>query len=195
MYQGKFSSNDKAPVRGCKSKRRARRHLSPVLMLFSLLLCVVVTVGGTLAYLTADTTPIENTFTPGQVSCSVSDKVANNVKTSITVTNTSNVPAYIRVELVTYRVNEEGQHIGGTVAEINPVNYNTDDWVYQNGFYYTRKPVAAGQNAPELLAGGIELHTYADADGGMQVIEVMAEAIQSEPIDVVSTYWGYTPGN
>ena len=32
--------------------------------------------------------------------------------------------------------------------------------------------------------------TYNDADGGKQVIEVMAEAIQSVPEDAVKAAWG-----
>ena len=33
---------------------------------------------------------------------------------------------------------------------------------------------------------------YDDADGGKQVIEVMAEAIQSEPAEAVGEAWGVT---
>ena len=37
-------------------------------------------------------------------------------KTNVDVVNDSNITAYIRVKLVTYRVNDAGQHIGGTAA-------------------------------------------------------------------------------
>ena len=39
---------------------------------------------------------------------------------------------------------------------------------------------------------GITLVKYTDADGGRQVIEVIAEAIQSVPTSVVTVYWNVT---
>ena len=39
---------------------------------------------------------------------------------------------------------------------------------------------------------GITLVKYTDADGGRQVIEVIAEAIQSVPTSVVADNWNVT---
>ena len=41
-------------------------------------------------------------------------------------------------------------------------------------------------------SSGIELQSYTDADGGRQVIEVIAEAIQSVPASVVADKWKVT---
>ena len=93
----------------------------------------------------------------------------------------------------TYRVNDEGDHIGGT-AEI-PDFIPGDGWVANGGYYYYTSPVAAGQSPdkPLIDESGIALtDSYDDADGGKQVIEVMAEAIQSGPVHAVGESWGVT---
>ena len=175
----------------------AKRSLVLVVSVLVLLLAVA---GGTLAWLTANTGPVVNTFDPAQVSCKVTEHFDGTTKSNVNVENTSDITAYIRVKLVTYRVNDAGQHIGGT-AEIPDFNLG-EGWVEHGGYYYYTKPVApkdpknpeASDNSPEtpLIGGtGIELvNSYNDADGGKQVIEVMAEAIQSVPDTAVKDAWG-----
>jgi len=163
------------------------------LLIFSLLVITTVTVGGTVAYLTTKTESVVNTFKPSQVSCSVDEVFKNNVKKKVNVTNESDIDAYIRVKLVTYRVNEAGNHIGGE-ATVPPFTPGTN-WKLHGGYYYYTLPVAPGEKPDFDLIdeNGIELRgSYDDADGGKQVIEVMAEAIQSEPAKAVGEAWGVT---
>lgn len=182
------------------NKRKHRKLRKPVKVLLSFLLIFTVSVGGTLAYLSTQTGPVVNTFTPSHVDCKVKEEFSNNVKTSIKVHNTSDIEAYIRVKLVSYRVNSAEQRIGGTA----PVKFKlADGWFEYGGFYYHRKPVDANDNSDSytsdltsnLIAAGdsIELtENYTDSDGGKQVIEVMAEAIQSKPVDAVEEAWKIT---
>ena len=166
----------------------AKRSLVLVVSVLVLLLAVA---GGTLAWLTAQTDGVVNTFTPAQVSCEVTENLDGTTKSNVNVENTSNIPAYIRVKLVTYRVNEDGQHIGGT-ATIPDFTPGTN-WVEHDGYYYYTRPVAPGQTPETNLIDTITLSSsYIDADGGKQVIEVMAEAIQSSPTEAVGTAWGVT---
>lgn len=172
----------------------AKRSLVLVVSVLVLLLAVA---GGTLAWLTAQTDGVVNTFTPAQVSCAVTEEFKGETKKNVNVENTSDIPAYIRVKLVTYRVNAQNQHIGGT-AEI-PEFTPGKGWVKYGEYYYYTLPVApkgpgALDNWPKTpLIGetGIELvNSYNDADGGKQVVEVMAEAIQSVPDKAVKDAWG-----
>ena len=174
----------------------AKRSLVLVVSVLVLLLAVA---GGTLAWLTANTGPVVNTFDPAQVSCVVTEKFDGKTKSNVNVKNTSDITAYIRVKLVTYRVNDAGQHIGGT-AEIPEFTPGAGCVKYGEYYYYTL-PVApkgpgALDNSPKtpLIGGtGIELvNSYNDADGGKQVVEVMAEAIQSSPAEAVGKSWGVT---
>ena len=175
-----------------KGKRVANGGMKRSLVLMvSLLAMMLVVAGGTLAWLTAQDS-VSNTFTPAHVSCAVEEEFENNIKSDVNVRNTSDVPAYLRVKLVTYRVNEAGQHIGGTATI--PAFTPGADWVKHGDYYYYTKPVEAEQTPAEPLIGkdGIKLKEYTDADGGKQVIEVMAEAIQSLPDTAVQDAWGVT---
>ena len=166
-----------------------------LVLVVSVLALVLAVAGGTLAWLVANSGPVTNTFTPATVSCEVEETFNNNVKSNVNVKNTSNIDAYLRVKLVTYRVNEAGRHIGGT-AEI-PTFTPGANWVKHGDFYYYTLPVAPGAVPAEPLIGdsGITLSEYTDVDGGKQVIEVMAEAIQSVPAKAVGEAWGVTIDN
>lgn len=167
----------------------AKRSLVLVVSVLALVLAVA---GGTLAWLVANSGPVTNTFTPATVSCKVEETFNNNVKSNVNVRNTSNIDAYLRVKLVTYRVNKDGQHIGGT-AEI-PTFTLGENWVKHGDFYYYTLPVAPEKTPAANLIDTITLTgSYNDADGGKQVIEVMAEAIQSQPDDAVRQAWGIVP--
>ena len=185
MYQGRFENA--TPER---KPRRGTKRLSTLLL--SVILVVTIAVGGTVAYLVTQDKPITNTFTPSHVTCRVDENFDGKTKTNVNVTNTGDTEAYIRVKLVTYRVNAAGQHIGGT-ATIPAFNPGTH-WVKHNdGYYYYTLPVKPNEQPTSDLIGSITLESpYTDADGGKQVIEVMAEAIQSAPAEAIGQSWGVT---
>lgn len=183
MRHGKYEAKH------VQSKRKRRINKTGTLLL-SLLLVVTMAVGGTVAYLVTKTPDVKNSFTPSKVTCEVTEEFNGTAKSNVNVTNTGDTEAYIRVKLVTYRVNDKGQHIGGT-ATIPDFNPGTN-WVAYGGYYYYTLPVAHDKTPEQPLIGtsGITLLTYNDADGGKQVIEVMAEAIQSGPANAVGDSWG-----
>ena len=165
----------------------AKRSLVLVVSVLVLLLAVA---GGTLAWLTAQDS-VANTFTLAHVSCAVMENFDGTTKSNVNVTNTSDIYAYIRVKLVTYRVNAQNQHIGGT-ASLPNFTLGTG-WVKYGDYYYYTKPVAPNQKPETNLTDSMTLiGSYMDTDGGKQVIEVMAEAIQSSPAEAVGKSWGVT---
>lgn len=185
MYHGKYEAKH-LPRR--RSRRRRNRSKTGTLLL-SLLLIVTMAVGGTVAYLATHSGPIQNSFKPSFVDCEVKESFNGTTKSEVNVQNTGDTEAYIRVKLVTYRVNDKGQHIGG-VAEIPGFEPGTN-WKEYGGYYYYTLPVAPGEKPKADLISSISLtDSYNDADGGSQVIEVMAEAIQSGPADAVGKSWG-----
>lgn len=170
------------------SKRSSKRTLKASLLFISLALLVTCAAGATLAYLLTKTENVTNTFTPAQVSCRVEEKFDGTKKTNVNVTNTSDIKAYIRVKLVSYRVNDAGEHIGGEaeIPEFTPGN----GWKEINGYYYYGYPVDPNEQPETALINSITLaKSYNDADGGKQVIEVMAEAIQADPANAVHSAW------
>lgn len=175
-----------------RKKRRARLLRKLALPALAAIFLMAVAVGGTIAYLTANTENVTNTFTPGQVSCEVVESFDGTTKTNITVKNTGNVPAFVRIKLVTYRVNENNQPIGGTAQIAMPTI--GADWEARDGYYYYTKPVQPNATPDTYLVNSITLtESYDDADGGKQAVEVMAEAIQAEPTNAVQDAWGFVP--
>ena len=185
-----YNDNGNYETKHLKRRRRRKSKKTGALFL-SLLLIAAVAAGGTLAWLSAKTDEVKNTFTPGEVTTEVTEEFDGATKSKVNVINKGNVNAYVRVKLVTYRVNEDGEHIGGK-AEI-PDFVPGAGWEEYEGYYYYTQPVEAGKTAPNMLGeSGITLNEYADPDGGKQVIEVMAEAIQSVPAEAAGEAWGVT---
>ncbi len=172
MKYGKFSTRHKT-VRG--RKRSAAVALS-------LLLLLTLTIGGTLAYLTSSTANLVNTFLPSEVKITVTEEFDGEYKKNINVsTEGSDIDTFVRVKLISYRVNADGNHIGGTSAVLD--FELGKDWFEKDGYYYYSKSVAPNSSPATNLATSIQLVEYDDVDGGKQVIEVMAEAIQAKGVN------------
>ncbi len=174
-------------------KRRSSTASTKMMVLaISIILLLSTAVMGTMMFLVSKTPVVTNTFDPAKVTCEVQEQFDGTVKKDVTAKNTSNIDAYLRIKLVSYRVNTDGERIGGTV--VIPNFTPSSGWFEQDGFYYYHKPVAPGEIPEVKLIGdsGITLVTYTDADGGKQVIEVIAEAIQTKPTSVVADQWNVT---
>lgn len=162
----------------------------------AVLLCVlaaVVICGTVYAYMFHRTGEEGTTFTPATVSCKVAEEFNGTEKSSITVQNTSNIPAYLRVRLVTYWVNGEGEVAAKSSPELS-IEYDSTKWIKDgdSDTFYCKTPVApdAPNNVtPELLTLPIELTVE---DGFKQVVDVFAEAIQAEPAKAVKDSWKVT---
>ena len=157
--------------------------------IISVVLILTLAVGGTIAFLSTKTDPVVNTFNPSQVTCSVVEDFDGKTKTNVNVENTGDIPAFIRVKLVAYRTNDQGQHIGGT-ASLPAFTLGTG-WVKCGDYYYYTYPVAPGATPADSLAEVIKLtENYTDVDGGHQSIDVIAEAIQAGPEAAVTAAGG-----
>lgn len=166
------------------------RRLIPAILLLTLVLTLVC--GTVYAYMFMRTDQQSAGFSPARVACEVSESFADNTKSSITVKNTGNVDAYLRVRLVTYWIHGEGENAGKVAAESSPVLNITpaDGWLEgtDNTFYY-KVPVAPDKSTPSLFSGSITLE---QKDGLKQVIDVFAEAIQANPEDAAEESWHVT---
>lgn len=192
MYKGQFEGkHDGAKARPVRRKKHHTGRLTAMVIATALLLALAIS--GTVAWLTTNDAPITNTFNPSKVACEVTETFnsTTGVKSSVNVKNTGDIDAYIRVKLVTYRTNKQGQHIGGTATL--PSFTLGANWVKYGDYYYYTLPVAAGQKPAANLTDTMTLTAeYTDADGGKQAIDVMAEAIQSVPAEAVGEAWGVT---
>ena len=180
MYRDKHEA-----WRSEKTARKGRLNAT----IISVVLILTLAVGGTIAFLSTKTDPVVNTFNPSQVTCSVVEDFDGKTKTNVNVENTGDIPAFIRVKLVAYRTNDQGQHIGG-VSDV-PAFTLGKDWAKCGDYYYYTCPVAPGATPADSLAEVIKLtENYTDVDGGHQSIDVIAEAIQAGPEAAVKAAWG-----
>lgn len=187
-YEGKHRKATAAPVHG-KTLRTGRLTT----MVIATVLLLALAIGGTLAWLSTKDGPITNTFTPSKVTCEVTEGFngSTGVKSNVNVKNTGTINAFIRVKLVTYRTNDQGQHIGGTAPL--PTFALGKEWVKYGDYYYYTLPVAPGESPRTNLTESMTLTgSYPDTDGGKQAVDVMAEAIQSVPEDAVKAAWGFS---
>lgn len=188
MYKGKYEDKHREEAAAPASEKTLRTGRVTAIVMATVLL-LALAIGGTVAWLSTKSAPITNTFTPSKVACEVQEEFNGTVKSDVNVKNTGDIAAFIRVKLVTYRTNDQGQHIGGTAAL--PSFDHGNNWVEYDGYYYYTLPVKAGDKPATNLTDRMPLvGSYGDTDGGKQAIDVMAEAIQSVPQAAVQDAWG-----
>lgn len=153
-------------------------------------------VGGTSAYLLTNTDDVTNTFTPGYVSCAISE-VFNSpytTKSDVKVTNTGNTDAYIRAAIIVTWQDEEG-NVAATLPIKSDtgdtgdytIDINSTDWVLKgDGFYYYKNPVAPNVSTANLINS---CTVKKDNDPYTLCVEILADAIQSTPTSAVKQAW------
>ena len=188
MYKGKYEDKHREEAAAPASEKTLRTGRVTAIVMATVLL-LALAIGGTVAWLSTKSASITNTFLPSKVACEVTESFDGKTKSNVNVTNTGDTYAYIRVKLVTYRTNDQGQHIGGTASL--PTFTLGANWVSYDGYYYYTLPVAPGKSPENNLTDSMTLvDSYQDTDGGKQAVDVMAEAIQSVPEAAVKAAWG-----
>ena len=194
QYDGKYLQSEH------KQLRRPKRLAT---LLVSLLLVLGVAVGGTVAFLSTHTDSKENTFTPSEVTCAVTETFNNNVKSQVAVQNTGDTTAFIRAAInVTWMSNKDAAD--QTVSSKVPVK-NTDysiqladntNWIRgADGYYYYKLPVDPQVSTGVLIEECKLLENASVPDGYHLSVEIVASAIQSAPDSVVQSMWHVTVEN
>ena len=182
MYQGEHMNNGGAP--------KARKTAT---LLVAIVLLLGVAVGTTVAYLIDRTTPIENKFEYAKTDVTVTEELTGTTKSNVQVKNNS-IPVYIRATYVANWVDEYGNIVTSVPTEYDyQLNENPDSkWVEgKDGYFYYPTPVQ-----PKDLTGGSLLTctvTYPANPEYTLNVEILATAIQSEPIDAIKNAWGVMP--
>lgn len=184
MYLGAHSRKD--------SKPRFPTNKAAVLLL-SMILLIGIAVGTTVAFLVARTEPIKSTFEYAKVSCEVTGS-----KENVQVKNTGDTAAYVRA---TYVVTWRERDVNGNVAASVPGGYDYtlteilgSGWVKgADGYFYYSLPVIPGGSTEEIRLDCAV--TCPENPEYTLSVEVLAEAIQSTPVNAVQEAWGVTVTN
>ncbi|MCG4527269.1 hypothetical protein NE626_05735 [Intestinimonas massiliensis] len=179
-----------------RGKRELPRRRSGKVTLGLLALVLCCAVGGTLAWLIDATNPLENTFTPAQVKCTVvEDAFDGSTKTNVSVQNPAdekNVTAYIRVALVPTWEDENGNAVAEPASlDDLTLSLNPTDWVKIDSYYYCKTPVEPGSSTPVLVNSA----TVKTDNGYSMNLQILAEAVQAEPASAVESVWPVSVGS
>lgn len=165
MYQGKHSTSGSPRADRPAASRRAGGSKKPLTLFVALVLLLTLAVGGSLAWLVSND-KVTNSMVPGEVPIEIVEEIKDNVKTSITIKNTGNIDAYIRVAVVANKVDKDGNITVGTAPTLN---LNTEKWQLLPDGYYYYKGIVAPKASTESL-GSI---SFVDAE-----VNILAESIQ-----------------
>ena len=179
MYPGAHSRKD--------SKLRFPTNRAAVLLL-SMILLIGIAVGTTVAFLVARTEPMKSTFEYAKVSCEVTGS-----KENVQIKNTGNTAAYIRA---TYVVTWRDGNRNVAVSVPDGYSYTLTENLGNNwkkgtdGYFYYTSPIVPGNSTLDSLPTCNV--TYPDNPEYTLSVEILAEAIQSEPAEAVQQAWGAT---
>lgn len=157
-------------------------------LILSLCLIFALAVGTTLAYLKANTSPVENTFKAAKSDITIDEDVTGGQKKSIIVQNTGTATSYVRVKLVMNWVDGNGKAVSG--GNLPEVALNESDWFVKDGIYYYTKPVAPEGKTTNLLQKDSSISEPTEKPEGCHLeVTVLAESIQAAPSTAVEGAW------
>ena len=170
MYQGRHSASGSPRADRPAASRRAGGSKKPLTLFVALVLLLTLAVGGSLAWLVSND-DVTNTMEPGKVPIEIVEQIEGTTKTSITIKNTGNIDAYIRVAVVANAVDENGNVTVGTAP-----TYTVDrsKWTPIGDYYYYNGIVepqgTTGDTTAPLFTGPVD---FANGE-----INILAESIQ-----------------
>lgn len=147
----------------------------------------------TVAFIKTTATPITNTFSPTNVSCSVIESFDGESKENVCIKNTGNVHSYIRVAITAnWQTETQTNQILATSPRENKdyvIITGNNTWIRANdGYWYYSEPVAPDDVTRVLFSS---VKQISDSPSGYKLsFSIHAQAIQSEPQSVVIEKWG-----
>lgn len=183
MYQG---------TRVKRGGRRRNRMSKTAVLFIAILLLISAAIGSTVAYLITRTESVENTFTPGEVSCEVTEKFENNRKENVRIKNTGNTDAYIRATYVVNWLDSQGNIVASVPAGYgyDPKENPDAKWQKIGNYYYYPSPVAPDASTEGSLLTCTVTYPEDVTPEYTLSVEILATAVQSNPASAVTEAWG-----
>lgn len=192
MYQGK------------RIKKITHMSKRAALLVLSLVMILSVSVGGTLAYLIAQSETKTNVFQPGEVTTDTPEKFTDGQteKKDVAVTNTGNVEVYLRAQIVINWVKDingsncDGGHEVLAVKPVEGTDYTLTladgRWSKSGDFYYYSEPVKADATTDYLIDSCTLRHN--GPDGSHLQVTILTQAVQKEAFNGVNSPWQLVGG-
>lgn len=184
MYHGKHAKKTKQT--GLKKS---------AILLAAFVLIFTVSAGATLAYIIDSTNGVTNIFTPSKVACDVTeDNFTSTSKEGVAVKNSGDTDAYIRAAIVVTWKDDVGGNVYGKAPVLGTdytLELGSSKWAKIGDYYYYQGSVAPNNSTEDLIK---KCTPKAKCENNIYQlsVEILAEAIQAEPIDAVQEAWGVT---
>lgn len=183
--------NDKHSRKIFKASKKSISLLVSALLIFGVL------IGGTIAYIADASGSRTNVFQPSSITTTVVEDLDGTAKSNVSIKNTGDTDAWIRVAIVVTWKNSSG-NVYNTAPVINEDYTMTLDlangWELGNdGFYYWKSPVAPDNNTGTLITSCVYNLGKAPQDFFLSV-EVIGSGIQSKPSNAFDDNWKASSG-
>ncbi len=172
-----------------------------VALLVTLLGLLIGAAGATVAFIVTSSTEVVNTFQVPEMEPSVDETFEENdkeVKENVAIDVEGDVPVYVRAKIVVTWMNADGKvyakaPVKGEDYQMTAPNISASgDWMPgSDGFYYYKDPVEPGRSTSNLIDRCVQLQEGPET-GYTLSVEIIAEIIQSTPVDAVQESWGVT---
>ena len=160
------------------------------LAIISTLIITLCVVGVTIAWVFAKSQSITNTFDLVEVDSEVVIENSYNGK----IKNISDIPAFLRVRVVTNWINEDGDIVYAPDTITVPTELKNKWVLHTDGYYYYTEPVPVDTIAGNDTLFASDFTTTVTADGEYVLqVEYLSEAIQADPKAAVTYAWGVDP--
>ena len=168
-----------------------------------LLLTVLLTVGGVIAYIFTHSDAVTNTFNPVLPKIEIPEEMKDYVKENATVQNTGEVDSYLRAKIVVTWQNA-AEEVYPATPQLG-TDYTMEigaNWEKVGDFYYYNKIAEPGQPAAVKDASGVitnpedmlivkaKVEGKAPAEGYKLHVEILGQAVQADGVDNIT---GNTP--
>jgi hypothetical protein len=170
----------------------------------AILVGAVALVGLVYAALRDTTSAVINNLEPVVVTCDVNETFDGQTKSDVSITNTGEIPAFIRAKVVINWTDADGYETwftgssdyGYSVTLASPLNWTNENGssVINDGYWYYNGIVQPGDKTDDLIASITEnLSAAAAADPQYHLkVTVLAEALQAAPVAAAEQSWGMT---
>lgn len=160
------------------------------LLLIAIAALLIMTVGGTVAYLVTSDGPVENKFEPVEVTTGIDEDFTNTtVKKNVKITNTGDIPVYVRAKVVANWCDKNGNIVAPWTDNIK---YNDTKWTKStsDGYWYYKGAVEVGSSTANLFDS--YSYKFTDIPDGADHLEmtIVHQSVQAEPDDAVTELWG-----
>ena len=158
-----------------------KRNSKKLIMLASVLVLIVATIGGSIAYMAAKTSDVVNEFTFGNVPIDIPEQFDGTTKSDVKVHNNGSADAFVRAKIVVTWKNAAGE-VSATPVKDTDYDMTTGDGWFQgtDGFWYCTNRVPAGQDSAVLITKATKKEGVVPPEGYDLSIEILAQSVQAD---------------